>query len=465
MADLNSHIAVALGAMESAGPRKLLAYLRQPGPDFEPASEAEVSHMTSLLLSDDPNEPSRLRFSQLLRSWDNEKDAVWTGTTTRNTADRRKLIHAKLEAGNALAARIDRLLPFFPLDEPIIIADAHQEWYRPVNGVREYYWKTYLQYLRERRHWPEESLLNLNNSTRAVVECLSDPEAKKAYSSRGLVMGYVQSGKTANFIGVAARAADAGYRLLIILAGTWNILRNQTQRRFDKELLGRQLLANDETYTATPPEDWDEFLSHKVDPASAGHYTWQRLTRPDIDFKALKSAIDVLEFQKKNKSAPLYDPSNLHEMPVKLLVIKKHSGVLKALARDLKAISSKLTEIPTLIIDDESDQAGINTVDPKKADKGKKERTETNAAIVNLLGLFPRGQYVGYTATPYANALVNADDEKDIFPKDFIVSLDRPAGYMGVSDFFDPYTAYTDLDPDDFFEAGNCLYPACIRSH
>ena len=86
MADLNSHIAGALGAMESIGPRKLLAYLKQPGPDFDPASEAEVSHMTSLLLSDDPNESSRLRFSQLLRGWDNEKDAGWIGTTARNTA-------------------------------------------------------------------------------------------------------------------------------------------------------------------------------------------------------------------------------------------------------------------------------------------------------------------------------------------------------------------------------------------
>ena len=78
-------------------------------------------------------------------------------------------------------------------------------------------------------------------------------------------MGYVQSGKTANFTGVVARAADAGYRLIIILAGTWNILRNQTQRRFDKWLLGKELLKNDESYTAQPPTDWDEFLEHGAD--------------------------------------------------------------------------------------------------------------------------------------------------------------------------------------------------------
>src|SRR4029077_8408705 len=141
-----------------------------------------------------------------------------------------------------------------------------------------------------------------DNSTSAIVECLANPESPHGYASRGLVMGYVQSGKTANFVGVVARAADAGYRLIIVLAGTWNILRNQTQRRFDKELLGKQLLTNDETYIENPPADWDEFLDHGVDPAERGHYIWQRLTRPDIDFKGLRTAIDHLEFERVDKS-------------------------------------------------------------------------------------------------------------------------------------------------------------------
>ena len=105
-----------------------------------------------------------------------------------------------------------------------------------------------------------------------------------------------------------------------------------------------------------------------------------------------------------------------------------------------------------MIIDDESDQAGINTVDPKRASSASsaRERSRTNQRIVELLKLFPRGQYVGYTATPYANALVDPDDSEDLFPKDFIVSLDRPAGYMGVSDFFDPLVAFDDLKPGDW---------------
>src|SRR5205814_2706388 len=133
-------------------------------------------------------------------------------------------------------------------------------------------------YLQSRRGWEDISVINLGNSTRAVVECLANPESPAAYASRGLVMGYVQSGKTANFTGVVARAADTGYRLIIVLAGTWNILRNQTQRRLDKELLGKELLVNDESYRDPLPADWDEFLEHGFDPTERGHYKWERLT-------------------------------------------------------------------------------------------------------------------------------------------------------------------------------------------
>lgn len=452
MDQLLERIQMALGAMAPGGPRNLRAYLEQPGPDVPRATSADIEAMLDLLLSPDPNNPARLRFSHLLRSWDNIKEAKWTNDLDRNTVSRRKRIHELLQSGPELEARIDALLPFFHLEEPVIIAEDHRDWYEPRSGVRDYYWNAYGRYLRERRGWDDDAILNLDNTTRAIVERLSDPEAIAGYSSRGLVMGYVQSGKTANFTGVVARAADAGYRLVIVLAGTWNILRNQTQRRFDKELLGKELLKNDETYSLRPPSDWPEFLEHGADPVDLGHYTWQRLTRPDIDFKRLRAAIDNLEFEKLNKAAALYDPSNLHMLPVKLLVVKKHSGILANLVKDLKLIRTRLTDLPTLFIDDESDQAGLNTVDPKRATSGK-ERSRTNLRIVELIKLFPRGQYVGYTATPYANALVDPDDPEDLFPKDFIVSLDRPRGYMGVADFFDPLTDYDDLQKDDYSQS------------
>jgi hypothetical protein len=450
MDDLFQRIDMVLGLMLYSGPRNLRAYLEKPGPDVDQALPAAVAEMTNFLLSEDPNNQARLRFSSLLRSWDNAKDATWTESTQRNTAERRRLIHKKLASDPELEIRIDSVIPYFPLEEPVIISETHQEWYKPVPGVRDYYWSTYAGYLKDKRKWDDASVLNLDNATRSIVECLADPQSPEAYASRGLVMGYVQSGKTANFMGVAARAADAGYRLIIILAGTWNILRNQTQRRFDKELLGKELLANDESYVQNRPSDWSDFLEHGGNPVEIGHFTWQRLTRPDIDFKRLKSAIDNLEFEKADKGHRLNAPSNLHSMPVKLLVVKKHSAILKNLVKDLKLLRTKLTDLPTLIIDDESDQAGVNTINPAvRAPAGGRKRPPTNAGIIDLLALFPRGQYIGYTATPYANALVDPDDPEDLFPKDFIISLDRPSGYMGVSDFFDPETSYKDLDKDN----------------
>jgi hypothetical protein len=366
-------IEVAIGAMALGGPRNLRAYLERPGPDFENATTIEIDNMVNMLLSTDPNEPVRLRFSNVLRSWDNTKDATWGRNTVRNTAARRQQIHQLLKSDAGLERRIDGLLPFYHLDEPLIISEVHEEWYAPKLNIRDYYWTEYLRYLRERRGWDEASILNIDNSSHAIVECLANPESPRAYASRGLVMGYVQSGKTANFMGVVARAADAGYRLIIVLAGTWNILRNQTQRRFDKELLGKELLENDEGYRLEPPSDWSEFLEHGTNPIELGHYTWQRLTRPDIDFARLNAAIDNLEFEKANKSAPVYDASNLHSLPVKLLVIKKHNLILRNLFKDLKLLQrTPLTDLPTLIIDDESDQAGLNTVDPKRSAAGGK---------------------------------------------------------------------------------------------
>lgn len=450
MDDALERIEMALGSMRSVGPRHLRAYLAQPGPDLPRASSTRIEQMLDMLLSTDPNAPARLLFSNLLRSWDNAKDPKWAENTDRNTAERRERIHALLQTDSKLKERIDLLLPFFPLDEPLVIAEKHEHWYAPQPGMRDYYWSTYVRYLRERRGWDDASLLSLDNSTRAIVECLANPEAMHAYASRGLVMGYVQSGKTANFTGVIARAADAGYRLIIVLAGTWNILRNQTQRRLDKELLGKELLKKDEAYVQRPPPDWSEFLEHGVDPTELGCYTWQRLTRPDIDFKRLKAAIDNLEFERTDRAAPIYDPRNLHALPVKLLVIKKHGGILHSLVKDLKLLRTRLTDLPALIIDDESDQAGLNTVDPNRTKEGGSERSRINLRIVELLRLFPRGQYVGYTATPYANALVDPDDPEDLFPKDFLVSLHRPRGYMGVSDFFDASTTYEDLPKDDY---------------
>jgi hypothetical protein len=445
-----NRLEIAIGVLALVGPRNLHRVLASPIADAPVLPDTEVRKLVDTLPHRDPNSAELVRFVSLLRSWDNAVEPAWDTNSDRNSGARRSKIYQLLEAGPAFDEAIDRLFPYFRLDEPVVIAKEHVEWYEPKEGFRDYYWQSYKKYLKEKKAWNEESVLVLDNASRAVVERLSNPEAAESFAARGLVMGYVQSGKTANFTAVIARAADAGYRLIIVLAGTWNILRNQTQRRFDKELLGKQLLANDVSYIEPPPPDWEEFLEHEVNPEDIGVFTWQRLTRPDIDFKRLKAAIDHLEFERADKGFPINNVKNLHSLPAKLLVIKKHPKILSYLVRDLKLLRTKLSDLPTLVIDDESDQAGINTLDPKKPPKDGKTRTETNRWIAALLALLPRGQYVGYTATPYANALVNVDDPEDLFPRDFIISLEKPKGYMGVSDFFDPTSDFQDLDESDF---------------
>src|SRR5688572_16955361 len=163
---MNTHlerIEMALGAMAPGGPRNLRAYLEQPGPDFDKASQTEVDALIDLLLSTDPNNPARLRFSNVLRSWDNTKDAKWTEDTARNTEPRRKRIHELLRSDPGLESRIDTLLPFYHLEEPLIIAEEHRDWYTPKPGVRDYYWSTYIRYLQERLGWGADSLLNMDN--------------------------------------------------------------------------------------------------------------------------------------------------------------------------------------------------------------------------------------------------------------------------------------------------------------
>ena len=284
----------------------------------------------------------------------------------------------------------------------------------------------------------------LDESSREVIERLQNPESEAPYQSKGLVVGYVQSGKTANFTGVIARAADSGYRLIIVLAGTINILREQTQRRLDKELVGKEMCGG-EAYEQD--EDYGDFISHGGLPSERGVFDWERLTGSKDDYKRLKRGIAALEFRQDNTTKLIYAAVNLH--PNALLAgSQKEPTVLNKLLKDLRDISNRidLKSVPALIVDDESDQASINTWDATKSSQQgtDKDRTKTNRCIVDLLNLLPRAQYVGYTATPFANVFINPDDAEDLFPADYILSLPKPDGYMGMLEFYDDAPAADD---------------------
>jgi hypothetical protein len=392
------------------------------------------------------------KFAMLIRNWDNKKDDEWIGETITNSSERRELIYQLLEIDDKIAEQITHEIPIYLGGESVIIADKKEDWYKDRDDSRNFYWSAYSKYLSDVKHWTDTSIYGLDNSTNEIVAHISNPLSEEAYSTKGLVVGYVQSGKTANFTGVIAKASDAGYRLVIVLAGTINILRAQTQRRIDKELIGKELLDYDDIYMENLPEDWDDFISHGDYPSKLESFDWDRLTDTRFDFKDLGTKASVLDFHKTEPNEPFNSPRNLYQSPAKLIVIKKLPSIIKKLIKNLETLRTELDEIPVLIIDDESDQAGINTKKPdaNPSSEDNENRTATNQQIVRLIDLFKRCQYIGYTATPYANVLTNINDPKDLFPKDFIISLTKPEGYMGISDFVDPDLDTTDIDDNDF---------------
>ena len=406
--------------------------------------------------SGDVNAPISVLFHQNLAGWDYGPSSEWNTNTDRNTTARRTRIYDVLGLESAHRTFCNERFPYAPaLDPPVIITDADATGWRPWytserTAARKFYWTSYFEYLRDRKGWDPKNLAALEESSRAVLERLADPEWTSPYQSKGLVVGYVQSGKTANFTGVIARAVDSGYRLVIVLAGTINILRDQTQRRLDKELVGVEM-CSDELYELD--EDYAEFVRYGGFPSNRGVFDWERLTGSKDDFKRLRHGIAALEFRKANPSLPFFHASNLHRERARLAIVKKNPAVLDKVIDDLHSIQKRidLSAVPALVVDDESDQASINTVGPIRdgvgeSEKERKERSETNRRIVTLLKLLPRAQYVGYTATPFANVFINPEDAEDLFPSDFIIALPKPNGYMGVKEFYDD----SDPTPDDY---------------
>ncbi|MEW2081431.1 Z1 domain-containing protein, partial [Streptomyces sp. NPDC005283] len=395
-----------------------------------------------------------------LTGWDFTESAEWSAAEPR-TDERRAEAYSRLGFDADLRKALDVAVPIDRGPRQVVISTMPQAWYsKDTAAVRPFYWTAYQSLLRSKR-WSEAAIASLDEASHSVVERLSDPTREDAFGARGLVVGYVQSGKTANFTGVIAKAVDAGYRLVIVLGGTLNLLRSQTQRRLDMELIGQENILRGAALDDLDAligvdyqddEDWPhKFVSHGNRPSALGACDIERLTTRDDDYRGLMQGIRALDIEKLDRTLPLYDRANLHHAAARVMVVKKNKYVLTKLVTDLKKIGPILNEIPALIIDDESDQASVNTINPKKWEEGKVTRTAINGLISELLGLLPRAQYVGYTATPFANVFIDPDDSEDIFPRDFLISLPRPSGYMGVQDFHDLDTdTDTELDERTF---------------
>ena len=238
----------ALSGM-TAGPMPLhaivAAFLTASGQMIAP------EEIPGLILDSDPNDPGRVRFHLRLAEWDAAKDMAWAAGTAPRTGERRALILSRLGLDAGAAARVDEVFP--PVfDRTTVIADPQwAPWYdEDRRRAHHFYWDGYRRVL-ERRLDPD-AVASIDSATTEIVGRLADPSGSRPYQSKGLVVGHVQSGKTANFTGVIAKAVDAGYRLIIVLTGTVEILRSQTQRRLDMELIGRENILG-----GIDPEDRD----------------------------------------------------------------------------------------------------------------------------------------------------------------------------------------------------------------
>lgn len=282
--------------------------------------------------------------------------------------------------------------------------------------ITPYYWDRYRQLLVQ-KGFSGHVIATLDRVTDRVLGLLENPHKPGSWDRRGMVVGHVQSGKTANYAALICKAADAGYRLVVVIAGVHNNLRNQTQIRMDEGVVG-----------------WDSarLLTKKPDQQQlVGVGRFDPTRRPVTFTNSLR------DFNKTTATGVGVPLRNLTEPA--LFVIKKNSSTLRNLLEWLREHNARAgggrVDAPMLLIDDEADNASINTR------RGQGEVTRINGQIRDLLRMFERSCYVGYTATPFANIFIDpdTDDEMlgaDLFPKDFIISLDPPSNYFGATRVF-----------------------------
>jgi hypothetical protein len=330
--------------------------------------------------------------------------------------------------------------------------EGHIPWLADRNSEINWdFWNRYERYLEEEKGWAPATTSGLDQLTNSILERLESPLRPGAWDRRGMVVGQVQSGKTANYTGLICKAVDAGYKLIIVLAGIQNSLRSQTQLRLDEGFLGY----DSQVHRASTQESFS--IGAGLIPVG------KRL----IADSATNSANNG-DFSKK--VAGQFGVSAGAGNPL-LFVVKKNKTVLKNLLnwafrhgdKDEKSGKKIVRGVPLIVIDDEADNASINTNPPLFDENGKVQEeydvSAINGLIRQLLYSFEKSAYVGYTATPFANIFIYPDPEQknpeygdDLFPRSFIINLPAPSNYIGPVQIFG-----LDTDPAIGLEASEAL--------
>ena len=295
------------------------------------------------------------------------------------------------------------------------------------------YSEDYEDYLAEIEKFPSEVISKIDDATKRILEKCGDPQNKSIWERRGMVVGSVQSGKTANYVSLINKAADFGYKIIIVITGIHENLRRQTQIRINKGFIGFEI-------------DTKSWKGEKIGVGEDDRTTFPHAFTSKFDDFAIKTA----------RTSP-YKIDSQCERPL-IFTIKKNPNVLENLIKyfessPAKDLTNKINH-PMLLIDDEADNASINTAYKRGA------ITKINSQIRKILNLFSQASYVGYTATPFANIFIDPDSQKliysykqkkenkeyeikteelnsrDLFPRDFIVGLEPPENYFGPKALF-----------------------------
>ena len=313
-------------------------------------------------------------------------------------------------------------------DSTLFDTTGHKDWlsFERKNDWR--YWHRYSEYLE--RKMASTAVEALDKSTDSILGLLEDPKREGNWDRRGLVVGHVQSGKTGNYSGLICKAADAGYKIIIVLAGMHNNLRSQTQVRLEESFLGYE----------TP-------LGDAVKLIGVGEI--------DSDSKILPNcATNRSDKGDFNAKVAMHYAISPEERPW-LFVVKKNKSVLERLLKWIKGHVADSTDsstgrrfvsnLPLLVIDDEADHASVDTGEQLFDLDGNPDEDHEpkaiNSRIRKILFAFSKSAYVGYTATPFANIFIhrkNATKEEgpDLFPQSFIINLAAPSNYIGPSKIF-----------------------------
>ncbi|MDN7135985.1 Z1 domain-containing protein [Pseudidiomarina terrestris] len=310
--------------------------------------------------------------------------------------------------------------------------DGWEPWLSKAKADIEWsYWSRYRTHLLQHKNYPKTVVDKIDEVTDETLNNLQDPKVEGPWDRRGMVVGHVQSGKTTNYAGLICKAADAGYKVIIVLTGFHNNLRTQTQIRLEEAFVGYDITASKEDRARVP--------------VGVGRIS----SDPSLRVDTITNRSELGDFNRQVANNFSINPGG---RPL-VFVIKKNASVLKNLVKYLEYVANskdkngnpRISKVPLLLIDDEADQGSVDTAkmdfDLEGDPDPDHEPTTLNRLIRKILFIFSESAYIGYTATPFANIFIHSEAEsdkygQDLFPRSFITTIPTPSNYIGPEKVF-----------------------------